>query len=55
MFKNLIFFIIFSFLLNWIINLQFLIHSTQEKNAKITAISLALIIGVVAGLVLSLV
>lgn len=55
MFKNSIFFIVFSILLNWIINLQFLIHSTQQKNTKLIAISLALIIGVAAGLVLSLV
>lgn len=54
MFKNVILFITFSILLNWVINLQFLSHSTQEKNTKIIAISLALIIGTAAGFVLGL-
>lgn len=49
MFKNIVSFIVFSILLNWVISLQFLSHSTQDKNTKIIAISLALIIGAVAG------
>ncbi len=52
MFKNIVSFVVFSLLLNWVISLQFLSYSTQEKNTKILSIILALIIGTFAGWVL---
>jgi len=46
--------ILFSLLLNWVISLQMLNRSTQEKSIKTISISLAILIGAIAGLLFSI-
>lgn len=55
MYKNILLFILFSVLINWITSLQILNQSSNEKNIKIVTISMAIIIGTIAGFVISLV
>jgi hypothetical protein len=45
---------LFSVLINWIISLQILNQSSNEKNIKIITISMAIIMGIIAGFVISL-
>lgn len=55
MFKNIILFIVFSFLINWIISLQMLGQSSREKKIRFNAIAAALIVGIIAGFIISLI
>jgi len=54
MYKNILLFILFSVLINWMISLQMLNQSSNEKNIKIITISMAIIMGIIAGFVISL-
>ncbi len=54
MYKNILLFMLFSVLINWIISLQILNQSSNEKNIKIITISMAIIMGIIAGFVISL-
>ena len=55
MYKNILLFIIFSFLINWTISLQMLNQSSKQKNIKFTAIALALTTGAIAGFMIFLI
>jgi len=55
MYKNILLFIVFSFLINWTISLQMLNQSSKQKSIKFTAIALALTTGTIAGFIISLI
>lgn len=55
MYKNILLFIVFSFLINWTISLQMLNQSSKEKSIKFIAIALALVMGTTAGFIISLI
>lgn len=55
MYKNIFLFVLFSVLLNWITSLQILNQSSNQRNIKIITISMAVIMGVLAGFVASLI
>ncbi len=55
MFKNIILFIIFSFLINWTISLQIVSQSSKEKKIRFNAIAAALTVGTIAGFIISLI
>lgn len=54
MFKYIILPAVFSILINWVVSLQILNQSTQEKNIKTISLSLAILIGFIAGLLFSI-
>jgi predicted histidine transporter YuiF (NhaC family) len=54
MLKYIVLPIIFSLLINWVVSLQMLNQSTKEKNIKTVSLSLAIFIGFIAGLLLSI-
>lgn len=55
MYKNILLLIVFSILINWIISLQILNQSLGQKNIKIITVSMAIIMGMIAGFVTTLI